>query len=96
MTGKVLRDRKALPALDALLARTLDSRQAELVATLTAGFGAARPAAKQLRALIPLALDFWTWQRLTREGLDDDAAAKLMGDLVAQTAARDGGRARGR
>ena len=30
------------------------------------------------RTLIALALDFWTWQRLEREGLDDAEAAELM------------------
>jgi hypothetical protein len=28
--------------------------------------------------LIRLALDFWTWRRLSREGLDDESAAELM------------------
>ncbi|MGB0093037.1 MAG: helix-turn-helix domain-containing protein [Solirubrobacteraceae bacterium] len=87
MTGKVLRDRKALPALDALLARTMDARQSELTQALAAGFQADRAAGKRLRATIALALDFSTWQRLTREGLRDDAAAKLMADLVGYTAA---------
>ena len=34
------------------------------------------------RALVALALDFWTWQRLDREGLDDAAAAAVMTDVV--------------
>ena len=46
---------------------------AELTTGLAAGFD--RPDA---RALVALALDFWTWQRLDREGLDDVAAAELM------------------
>lgn len=87
MTSKVLRDRNALPALDALLARTLDARQAELAAALSAGFAADRPSEGRARALIALALDFFTWQRLTREGLSDSDAANLMSDLVACTAA---------
>jgi hypothetical protein len=29
------------------------------------------------RGTLP-ALDFWTWRRLTREGLGDEAAADLM------------------
>lgn len=87
MTGKVLRDRKGLPALDALLARTLDTWQAELASALAAGLTANPRAGKQTRAVIALALDFWTWQRLTREGLSDNRAATLMADLVACTAA---------
>lgn len=88
MTAKVLRDRKALPALDALLAQTLDTRQSELTQALAAGFETDHATSKQLRATIALALDFPTWERLTREGLRDDAAAKLMSELVTYTAAR--------
>ena len=43
-------------------------------------------AARRLRALLALAVDFWTWHRLTGEGLDDAAAADLMADLVAGAA----------
>lgn len=90
MTAKVLRDRKGLPALDALLAQTLDTAQVELAGALAAGFAAGRPAGKRARATIALALDFWTWHRLTHEGLRDHDAAKLMADLVTHTAAGGG------
>jgi AcrR family transcriptional regulator len=40
MTAKVQRDRSALPALDALMARTADAQLAELAAALAAPFGA--------------------------------------------------------
>jgi hypothetical protein len=82
MSAKVLHDRRALPALDALLARTRDASIAELTKTLTAGFATKRSAGSRLRAMIALALDFWTWQRLTEEGLSDDEAAALMADLI--------------
>jgi hypothetical protein len=39
--------------------------------------------AERLRALTRLALDFFTWRRLTREGLDDEAAADLMAAAIA-------------
>ena len=87
MSAKVLHDRRALPALDALLARTRDANMAHLTQTLTSGFSAKGAARARLRAVIALALDFWTWERLTQEGLSDDKAAKLMTDLVACTAA---------
>jgi hypothetical protein len=29
-----------------------------------------------------LALDFWTWRRLTDEGLDDEAAADVMAAAI--------------
>lgn len=86
MTAKVQRDRSALPALDALMARTADAQLAELAAALAAPFGARGRKAQRLNAALALALDFWTWQRLTREGLDDAAAADLMAELVAGAA----------
>ena len=46
---------------------------AELVAALSDGFE--HP---QAQALLALALDFGTWQKLARQGLDDAAAAELM------------------
>jgi AcrR family transcriptional regulator len=88
MTAKVLRDRQGLPALDALLAQTLDARQAELAEALAAGGAADRPAGQHARAVLALALDFGTWLQLTRAGLSDGGAAELMADLVAYTASR--------
>lgn len=76
-----------MSALDGLLARTRDAGINELTKTLAAGFAARGHASARLRAVIALALDFWTWQRLTQEGLPDEKAAKLMADLVACTAA---------
>ncbi len=88
MTSKVLRDRSAIPALDELLTHTADAQTAGLADVLAAGFGAKEaPAAARLRAVVALALDFWTWSRLTGEGLGDDEAAELMAALVAQTPA---------
>jgi AcrR family transcriptional regulator len=82
MTLKVMRDRSALPALDALLARTADVQMAGLADALTAGFGLEGDAARRLRAVVAVALDVWTWLRLEREGLGDDEAAELMAGLV--------------
>jgi AcrR family transcriptional regulator len=88
MTSKVLRDRSALPALDALLERTMDAQLGQLAAALTAPFRARGGAAKRLRATVALALDFWTWERLAREGFDEPAAAQLMASLVGACAPR--------
>lgn len=90
MTAKVLHDRQALPALDALLARTRDASIAELSRSLAAGFPVTGGTGARLRAVIALALDFWTWQRLTEEGLSDDKAAQLMADLIGCAAATPG------
>jgi AcrR family transcriptional regulator len=89
MTGKVLRDRSALPALDSLLERTMDAQQSRLAAALSAGFRARGPRRERLRALIGLALDFWTWHRLDRESLDDGSAAELMADVIGAAAQDD-------
>jgi AcrR family transcriptional regulator len=78
MQRRVLGERAAVPELDAWLAQSQDPATDALAARLAAGFEAA-PA----RALVAVALDFWTWQRLDREGLDDDAAAALMARAVA-------------
>jgi AcrR family transcriptional regulator len=73
MQLRVLGERASVPELDAWLTRSRDPMLAELAAGLSAGFD--RPGAQ---ALVALALDFWTWQRLDREGFDDAAAAALM------------------
>ena len=83
MTANVLRDRTAVPALDALLAQTMDAQQAALLDALASALrvrGVA--AARRTRALLALALDFWTWERLAAEGLSDDEAAGAMAQAV--------------
>jgi AcrR family transcriptional regulator len=80
MQRRVHGERASVPELDAWLARSSDVALAELADGLAAGID--RPEA---RSLARLALDFWTWQRLDREGLDDDAAAGLMAAVVAGT-----------
>lgn len=92
MTSKVLRDRSALPALDELMGRTADVQLAGLADALAAGFaGAGGETARRVHAVVALALDFWTWARLTRDGLDDAEAAELMAALVAAAAATTAG-----
>jgi hypothetical protein len=61
----------------------IDRPQAELADDLAAAFGLRGRRAERTRALIRLALDFWTWRRLSREGLDDEAAADLMAGAIA-------------
>jgi AcrR family transcriptional regulator len=70
MTGNTQRDRRLLPELDALLAAGGDRQLDQLAAALADGTAA--------RALVRLALDFSTWQRLKSEGLSDAEAARLM------------------
>jgi AcrR family transcriptional regulator len=66
-------ERASVPELDAWMSQSADPMLAQFTGALSAGFD--RPDA---HALVALALDFWTWQRLDREGLDDAAAAELM------------------
>jgi AcrR family transcriptional regulator len=70
MAENVRRDRASLPALDGLLRETADARMSGLSKALGGG------------ALTALALDFWTWRRLTAEGLGDDEAAALMARVL--------------
>jgi AcrR family transcriptional regulator len=81
MQRRVLGERATVPELDAWVARSSDRVLADLAARLSAGFR--RPDA---HALVAVALDFWTWQRLDRERLDDAAAAALMTGVVAGSA----------
>jgi AcrR family transcriptional regulator len=87
MAEKIQRDRGAVPALDALMEQTADARLAQLTDALAGGFRSRGRRAERQRALIRLALDFWTWRRLNRGGLDDDTAADLMSEAVASVAA---------
>jgi AcrR family transcriptional regulator len=83
MFGKLFSDRASVPELDQFLERDIDRMQAELADALAAAFAARGRRADRLNALIRLALDFWTWRRLSREGLDDEAAAELMATAIA-------------
>lgn len=81
MSTNVRRDRETMPALDALMAETSDAALGRLADALAAGVAAGKPR-RPVRAAVALALDFWTWRRLAREGLGDRAAARLMTGFV--------------
>ena len=83
MLEKLYGDRSSVPALDQFMRANRDRAIAELADALAAGFAARGPRAERLRALVALALDFGSWQRLNREGLDDPGAAELMSSAVA-------------
>jgi AcrR family transcriptional regulator len=85
MSANVRRDRAIVPALDSLMARTTDARAAELAEALAAGLAESGRPRRDVRAAVALALDFWTWRRLAREGLSDAAAARLMAKAVRAT-----------
>jgi AcrR family transcriptional regulator len=75
-------ERGAVPELDAWMIQSADRQLAERTLTLARGFRRKGTRATRLRAVIALSLDFWTWRRLAREGLNDDAAADMMTGLV--------------
>jgi AcrR family transcriptional regulator len=87
MFGKLFSDRTSVPELDRFLERNIDRVLADLAGDLSAAFGARGVRASRLHALVRVALDFWTWRRLTREGLGDDDAADLMTAAVSAAAA---------
>ena len=86
MAEKIQRDRGAVPALDALMKQTADARLVQLTQALVGGFGSRGRRAQWQRALIRLALDFWTWRSFNGEGLDDNTAADLMTEAIAGVA----------
>jgi AcrR family transcriptional regulator len=79
----VLQDRGSVPALDQMLHRVIDVPQTELAAALAAGLAPDGQSLQRVRAVVRLALDFWTWQRLKSEGLADAAAVDVMAAAVA-------------
>jgi AcrR family transcriptional regulator len=73
MQRRVFGERASVPELDAWMAQSADRTLAGLADALSAGLQ---------RPLVAVALDFWTWERLDREGLDDAAAAALMAEAA--------------
>jgi AcrR family transcriptional regulator len=86
MIRNLLRDRGSDPALDEFMRGNSDVALAGLADALTVGFGLEGDRGARLHALIRVALDFWTWERLTGEGMDDASAAELMTDAIAAVA----------
>jgi hypothetical protein len=82
MQQRVFGERATVPELEAWMAQSTDPMLAALASSFSAGFDG-----PDARALVALALDFWTWQRLDQHGLDDDAAAGLMTSVVSGSAA---------
>ena len=80
-TEHLQRDRLVLPALDLVMKVRMDQQMDGLTSVLASGFSAAAKPS-EVRAAIALALDFWTWRRLSHEGVVDPAAARLMTDSV--------------
>ena len=84
MLGKLHSDRATVPELDDFMKE--NARRADRRRSPRRSRPASAPAASGRSGCGPwsrLALDFWTWRRLTREGLDDEAAAGVMAEALA-------------
>ena len=86
MAEHIQQDRGTMPALDALMRQTADAQLSDLAEALAGGMGTRGRRAERRRALVRLSLDFWTWRRPDREGLDDAGAADLITGVFAATA----------
>jgi AcrR family transcriptional regulator len=80
------RDRLVMPALDAVMRIRVDHSLSSLAGPLAAAFAPKGRSEKGVRAAVALALDFWTWRRLSGEGISDDDAADLMVGAVSAAA----------
>ena len=85
MIGNVTRDAALVPALAEVLGRSGAAEHAQAMRdVLVAGRGLRGGGRRRVPALIGLALEFGTWQRLTRdEGLRDEEAVEVMVGAVA-------------
>lgn len=83
LLGNLFSDRASVPELDSFMEGDIDRLQDELASALAGGFPGRGRRARDRRALARLALDFWTWRRLSGEGLDESAAAALMAAAIA-------------
>lgn len=84
MLGNVTRDAPLIPALGEIMIQKWEPAIEGMVSVLIDD----RPLP---RAIVRLGLDFSTWQSLTRSGLDDEEAARLMTRLIAVVASDGGG-----
>lgn len=82
MLANVLRDRELVPALDALHREGMDPWLDEMADVLAADWAAQGRRRRQLRALVRLMVDFFTWRRWAAEGLCPRAAADLAATVV--------------
>src|SRR5262245_54445177 len=83
MYGKLFSDRASVPELDRFLEQNVDRMLDGLADDLVASFVVRRQRVDRLHAVTRLALEFWTWRRLARDGRDDATAADLMAAAVA-------------
>ncbi len=82
MLANVLRDRELVPALDALHREITDPWIDGMVDALAAGWGVRGHRRRELRAVLRLTVEFFTWRRLAAAGLAPAEAADLGARLI--------------
>jgi AcrR family transcriptional regulator len=83
MTANIQRDRLLIPALEEQVSSDVEPVVGWVGEQLGGGFAAKGAKAERIAAMVAVALEFWTWRRLAKLGMDDAAAAELMADAVA-------------
>jgi AcrR family transcriptional regulator len=86
MMRNLYRDRRLDPALDEFMRVNADVALSGLADALMSGFELEPDRVARVRSMVRVALDFWTWERLASEGMDDEAAADLMTAAIAGVA----------
>jgi AcrR family transcriptional regulator len=86
MMRNLHRDRRLDPALEEFMRANADVAIGGLAHAITAGFELDDERGARVRSIARVALDFWTWDRLSREGMNDEAAAELMTEAIASVA----------
>jgi AcrR family transcriptional regulator len=86
MMRNLHRDRRLDPALDDFMRANGDAALRGLADAVVGGFELEPDRRARLRSMVLVALDFWTWERLAGEGMDDEAAAELMTEAIASLA----------
>jgi AcrR family transcriptional regulator len=86
MMRNLQRDRRLDPALDGFMGANFDSAVDGLADAVMAGFDLDADREGRVRSIVRVALDFWTWDRLAGDRLDDGTAADLMTEAIGSLA----------
>lgn len=81
MLGKVLRDAAVVPAMEEIRRRKWLPLMEQMIEVLAGGWSDTTDA-RELRACLAVAIDFFTWQKLARSGLPTVESARLAAGWV--------------
>jgi AcrR family transcriptional regulator len=82
MLGNVLRDAPSVPALAEVMGGLWSPFMDRVVSALAGGWSCAKESSDSLRAMLRVAVDFGTWERLAESGLGPCEAARLAARMV--------------